>query len=62
MGDIVNLNKFRKQKSRATREKQAEENRVKFGQTKTQKKLNQTSVDKAKSKLDRKKLDKPDEE
>ena len=62
MGDIVNLNKFRKQKSRDTREKQADENRIKFGLAKAQKKLNKTEAEKSKTKLDQKKLDKPVQE
>lgn len=35
--DIVNLNKFRKAKERADKERQAEQNRAKFGQTKDEK-------------------------
>jgi len=62
MGDIVNLNKFRKQKSRDTREKQADENRMKFSLAKAQKKLNKTEAEKSKTKLDQKKLDKPVQE
>lgn len=34
--EIVNLNKFRKAKERAEQEKQAEQNRAKFGRTKVQ--------------------------
>ena len=37
MTDIVNLNRFRKKKSRAEKEKSAEENRLKFGRTKAEK-------------------------
>lgn len=35
--DIVNLNKFRKARERVEAEKQAEENRAKFGRTKLEK-------------------------
>lgn len=35
--DIVNLNKFRKAKTRADDDKRAEENRAKFGRSKEQK-------------------------
>ncbi|MBN9304336.1 MAG: DUF4169 domain-containing protein [Devosia sp. 67-54] len=37
MADIVNLNRARKQKSRAEREQQAAENRVRFGRSKAEK-------------------------
>lgn len=36
MGDVVNLNRFRKQRLRDEREKQASENRVRFGQPKSE--------------------------
>lgn len=35
--DIVNLRQFRKQKARSEKEKQAEQNRLSFGRTKTEK-------------------------
>lgn len=35
--NVINLNRFRKQKSRAEKEKRAEENREKFGRTKAEK-------------------------
>jgi|LakMenEpi03Aug12_release.lakeMendotaPanAssembly.Ray.scaffolds.fasta_scaffold3280936_1 hypothetical protein len=38
MGDIVNLNKARKAKAKAASEKQAGDNRLKFGMTKAEKK------------------------
>lgn len=36
-GDIVNLKKFRKDKARSEKEKQAEANRAKFGMSKSEK-------------------------
>jgi uncharacterized protein DUF4169 len=36
MGDIVNLNKYRKQKAKAEREKLADQNRRLHGRTKTE--------------------------
>ncbi|TCL93883.1 uncharacterized protein DUF4169 [Rhizobium sp. PP-WC-2G-219] len=46
-GDIVNLRQFRKQKTRAEDEKTAEQNRITFGRTKSEKTmtkaLNETS-------------------
>ena len=54
MGTVVNLNKFRKQKAKSERVKQAETNRRLHGRTKAerarealQKKQLETSVDKA---------------
>ena len=38
MGDIVNLNNARKAKAKAASEKQAGDNRLKFGMTKAEKK------------------------
>ena len=37
MGDVVNLNRFRKKKQREEKAKQAEINRIRHGRTKTQK-------------------------
>ena len=52
MGDVINLNKFKKQKAKAERAKQAETNRRLHGRTKAerardalQKKQLETSVD-----------------
>lgn len=52
MATVINLNKARKQKARADAEKQAAENRVKFGRTKAQKLLDAAEADDAKRKLD----------
>ena len=38
-GDIVNLRQFRKQKARAEAERQAADNRVKFGRKKSEKEI-----------------------
>ena len=37
MGEVVSLSKHRKAKERASRQKQSEANRAKFGRTKSQK-------------------------
>ncbi len=52
MGDVVNLNRFKKQKAREERSAEADANRVKFGRTKAEKDL-----DKAEKTLAEKKLD-----
>jgi len=38
-GDVVNLRQFRKTKARDEKEKRAEQNRITFGRTKTEKTL-----------------------
>lgn len=52
MADIINLNKARKKKAKQDADKQAAENRVRFGRTKAQKQL-----DEARTTADREKLD-----
>lgn len=61
-GDIVNLRQFRKQKIRSEKEKQAEQNRLTFGRTKSEKNLISALNDKASRTLDQGKLDKGDAE
>lgn len=61
--DIVNLRQFRKQKTRSEKEKQAEQNRLSFGRTKSEKTLTSTLNEKAQKHLDQSKLeDRGDEE
>ena len=55
--DIVNLRQFRKSKARAERDAKAEENRVKFGRTKAEKKLQKAEKEKARRQLDGHKLE-----
>lgn len=52
MATVINLNKVRKQKARSEAEKQAAENRVKFGRSKAQKQRDATEAAEAKRKLD----------
>lgn len=51
-GDIVNLRQFRKQKTRAEKEKAAEQNRITFGRTKAEKALTTKLNEKAGKALD----------
>lgn len=37
MGDVINLNRYRKLRAKGDAERRAEENRVKFGRTKAEK-------------------------
>jgi len=60
-GDVVNLRQFRKQKARSDKDKQAEQNRLSFGRTKSEKSLTAALNDKAKRQLDQGKLDRQDD-
>ena len=57
MAEIVNLNKFRKQKSRQASKRQADENAVKFGQTKSDKDRDAEALRKLTDLIDQHKLD-----
>ncbi|MBG0509222.1 DUF4169 family protein [Agrobacterium sp. MOPV5] len=59
--DIVNLRQFRKQKARSEKEKQAEQNRLSFGRTKTEKNLTSALNEKAEKALDQGRLEKNDD-
>jgi hypothetical protein len=50
--EIVNLNKVRKARERANREKDAQENRIKYGQTKSERNLFEARNRKWESDLD----------
>ncbi|AHF84794.1 hypothetical protein RLEG3_24590 [Rhizobium leguminosarum bv. trifolii WSM1689] len=44
--EIINLRQFRKKQARSEKEKQAEQNRISFGRTKTEKQLTRSLNDK----------------
>ena len=52
MAEIVNFNRARKAANRVKKKQQADENAVKFGRTKAEKKLEQTRADKERRDLD----------
>lgn len=54
--NVVNLNRFRKQKARADKEKQAEINRIRHGRTKAQKERELADQQRAARLLDGKRL------
>ena len=56
MGEIVNLNRFRKARAKAEQEKLAEENRAKHGRTKSEKVKAGSEQDRVDRDLDGKKL------
>ena len=57
MAEIVNLRRAKKQKARAAKDKDAAENRVRFGTPKSQEKVNSARSEKARTDLEGKKLD-----
>ena len=59
--DIVNLRQFRKQKARNEKEKQAEQNRLSYGRTKTEKNLTSALNQKAEKALDQGRLEKSED-
>lgn len=56
-GDIINLRKFRKDKARSEKEKQADANRAKFGMSKAEKQKTQSERDQIARIIDGAKLD-----
>jgi hypothetical protein len=57
MGDVVNLNKFRKEHQRELEKRAARDNRVRFGRTGAEKAADKRSGEQAESALDGKKRD-----
>ncbi|KUP91351.1 DUF4169 family protein [Tritonibacter horizontis] len=57
MSDVVNLNRFRKQKARTEQKARANENAVKFGRSKAVKALDQTEATMQHKHLDRHRID-----
>ena len=57
MGEIVNLNRYRKAQARAERERQAEENRVRFGRPKAETQARRLEEERDRRDLDGKKRD-----
>lgn len=58
MAEIINLNKKRKIKLRAEKERKASQNRVKFGRTKQEKELDKKQNDRVDKLLDLHRLEK----
>ena len=56
MGEVINLNRFRKAKAKAEQGKLAEENRVRHGRTKSEKQKADGEQDRSDRDLDGKKL------
>lgn len=58
MGDVVNLKRHRKRKARAEKDQQADENRIRFGRTKAERKASGTIRQFEEKRLDAHKRDK----
>ena len=56
MGEVINLNRFRKARAKAEEGRQAEENRVRHGRDKAEKRQTASEQDRADRDLDGKKL------
>jgi hypothetical protein len=63
MGDIVNLNKYRKQRQRSEQATQAAENRIRFGRSKSDRTRTRAELDRLSRDLEGKRRDdgRPDE-
>jgi hypothetical protein len=61
MGDVINLNRYRKARARAEKERLAEANRVRHGRTRSEKDGVQREHDRQTAELDGKRLDSADE-
>ena len=59
MGEIVNLNRYRKLREQRRREQEAGVNRVKFGRVKGDSRNDLAARDRARRDLDGKKIDEP---
>lgn len=57
MGDVVNLNRFRKRAAKQSAAKQADANRARFGRSKAERVQEQQRGERAKALLDQHRLD-----
>ncbi|MCY1054321.1 DUF4169 family protein [Nannocystis sp. SCPEA4] len=57
MGDVINLNRYRKAKARAEKEQKAEANRARHARTRAEKQTVQRELDRQSAELDGKRLD-----
>ncbi|MBK1836302.1 DUF4169 family protein [Azospirillum sp. YIM B02556] len=57
MGDVVNLNRFRKARDKAERSKDADANRARFGRTKAEKERDRKGAERQARGLDGHRLD-----
>jgi Domain of unknown function (DUF4169) len=60
MGDVVNLNRFKKRRVREEAAKQADANRTRFGRSKSERALDELRNERAKTLLDQHRIDEGD--
>jgi hypothetical protein len=61
MGNIINLNRFRKRAEREASAKQADANRAKFGRTKAERSAEAKRTSRAKEHLDQHRIDREEQ-
>ncbi|MBH5369679.1 DUF4169 family protein [Bradyrhizobium sp. DASA03005] len=61
MGNVINLNRFRKRVEREASAKQADANRAKFGRTKAERSSEAKRADQAKEHLDQHRIDREEQ-
>jgi hypothetical protein len=61
MSEIVNLNRFRKQRARQERQEEAAENRVRFGTPKADRVRERTIAEQDAARLEGHRIERPDE-
>lgn len=61
MGNVINLNRFRKRVDRQASAKQADANRAKFGRTKAERSAEEKRADQAKELLDQHRIDREEQ-
>jgi hypothetical protein len=57
MGELVNLKRFKKRSEREETAKQADANRIRFGRTKSERKLDESGTSRAQKLLDQHRID-----
>ena len=62
MGDVVNLNQFRKKRERALKARQSAENRVRAGRGKADRRVTQNEAVQTDTELDRKRIERESDE
>jgi uncharacterized protein DUF4169 len=61
MGNVINLNRFRKRAEREALTKQADANRAKFGRTKAERSAEEKRTSRAKEHLDQHRIDREEQ-
>lgn len=62
MADIVNLNRYRKQRTQAKRDQAASENRARFGRTKAERKRDENNSERIRRLIDNARLQRDDDD